>query len=526
MTSHIEILSRWAGALCLAAVLAVGSNAAAQEFREISLDDLENRVRGGLAGQVVGVTYGAPTEFRWLGKMVEGEISWKPSMVRAALNQDDLYVEMTFVEVMDRVGLDATTEQYGDAFRDSKYNLWHANAGARRHLNNGVKAPMSGHPKYNIHANDIDFQIEADFIGLMTPGLPNETIKYCDRVGRVMNYGDGLYGGMFVCGMYSAAFFESDPRKLVEAGVACMPEGSGYRAIIEDVIAAHDEHPDDWTQCWRIINEKWDKHDSCSDGALSVFNIDARLNGAYIAIGMLYGGGDFGKTLEIATRCGQDSDCNPASAGGVLGVVLGYEGMDEKWVGGIPAMENEKFNFTDYTFNEMVDSTMKRALTVVKQAGGKVDGDRVWVPVQTAKAPKLEQWSMGVPLKAYAHTDDAWTWSGDWEKRPGRNYARRAAMVSRGGGNEGSLEFEGTGLAIVGSLMQDGGRADVFIDDKKVGSLDAYIVERTSDNDLWHVYGLEDRAHSFRIVTRDEADPRSGGKVVAIHRAVVYRAED
>lgn len=524
MTQHANGHSHWAGALCLAMVVAVGSNAAAQEFREITLDELENRVRGGLAGQVVGVTYGAPTEFRWLGKMVEGEISWKPSMVRAALNQDDLYVEMTFVEVMDRVGLDATTEQYGDAFRDSKYNLWHANAGARRHLNNGVKAPMSGHPKYNIHANDIDFQIEADFIGLMTPGLPNETIKYCDRVGRVMNYGDGLYGGMFVCGMYSAAFFESDPRKLVEAGVACMPEGSGYRTLIEDVIATYDRYPDDWTQCWRIINEKWDKHDSCSDGALNVFNIDARLNGAYIAIGLLYGDGDFDRTLEISTRCGQDSDCNPASAAGVLGVVLGYEALDKKWVGDIPTMENEKFNFTDYTFNEMVDSTMKRALTIIKQAGGEVDGDRVRVPIQIAKAPKLEQWTMGVPIKEYVHTDDAWTWSGDWEKRPSRDYARRAAMVSRGGGNEAALEFEGTGLAIIGNLTQDGGRADVIIDDKKVGDLNAFIIERTTDSDLWHIYGLEDRTHSLRIVTRDEADPRSEGKVVAIHRAVSFRA--
>jgi hypothetical protein len=46
----------------------------------------------------------------------------------------------------------------------------------------------------------------------MCPGLPRESNRYCDRVGRVMNYGDGLYGGMFVCGMYAAAFFESNPR--------------------------------------------------------------------------------------------------------------------------------------------------------------------------------------------------------------------------------------------------------------------------------------------------------------------------
>src|SRR5437867_9529527 len=183
--------------------------------RHITLSVLEDKIRGGWAGQMIGVSYGAPTEFRSNGKINEGEIKWTPEMVSNAIEQDDLYVEMTFAEVMDRTGLNATTEQYGEMFKNSKYSLWHANAAARRLLNNGIKAPLSGDPRYNVHANDIDFQIESDFIGLMTPGLPQESNKFCDRVGRVMNYGDGLYGGMFFGGMYSAAFFETDVRRVV-----------------------------------------------------------------------------------------------------------------------------------------------------------------------------------------------------------------------------------------------------------------------------------------------------------------------
>jgi hypothetical protein len=138
---------------------------------------------------------------------------------------------MTFTEVMDRIGLDATSEQYCEAFKNSRYDVWHANAGARRLLNAGVKAPWSGHPQYNIHANDIDFQIESDFIGLMTPGLPREANKYADRVGDVMTYGDGVYGGMFFAGMYAAAFFEHDPRRVVEAGLRSIPAQSGYAKV-------------------------------------------------------------------------------------------------------------------------------------------------------------------------------------------------------------------------------------------------------------------------------------------------------
>jgi len=64
----------------------------------------------------------------------------------------------------------------------------------------------------------------------------------------------------------------------------------------------------------------------------------------------------------------------------------------------------------------------------------------------------------------------------------------------------------------------------VYLDGRRVHPIDAYIVERTHDNDLWHTYGLSQREHTLRIVTRDDADPRSKARTVAILEAVVYRA--
>ena len=123
----------------------------------------------------------------------------------------------------------------------------------------------------------------------MTPGLPQEANRIADRVGRVMNYGDGLYGGMFFGGMYAAAFFESDPRKVVEMGLRSIPADSGYGKIIADVLKWSAENPTDWQKTWHLITEKWDRDDPCPDGALDDFNIDARLNGAFVALGLLYG---------------------------------------------------------------------------------------------------------------------------------------------------------------------------------------------------------------------------------------------
>ncbi|MEJ7708303.1 MAG: ADP-ribosylglycohydrolase family protein [Pyrinomonadaceae bacterium] len=495
--------------------------------RRITKQALEDKIRGGWAGQMVGVAYGAPTEFKSNGRIIETNIgnyqNWTPERIKNAIVQDDLYVEMTFTDVMDRLGLDATTEQYGEAFKDSKYNLWHANAAARRLLNQGVKAPLSGDPRYNIHANDIDFQIESDFIGLMTPGLPREAIKYADRVGRVMNYGDGLYGGMFVSGMYAAAFFESDPRKVVEHGWACMPPESGYARIIRDVLDWSAKEPD-WTKTWQMLQSKWDKDDPCTDGALNPFNIDARLNGAYIALGLLYGERDFTKTLDVSTRAGQDSDCNPSSALGVLGVMLGYSGIPAEWKSGIDKIADEKFDFTNYSFNTITQSTLDRALKVVQSVGGKVTGDEITIPYQAPQAPKLEQWDMGIPDKLVALKEPGWQWKGAWAEEMDRDKTSISGMRADGPGLEATFTFTGTAVALVGNYSQEGGRADVYLDGKKAGEINSFIVPRTNDNDLWHTYGLKPGSHTLRIVTRADTDERSKGKRITINRAIVYRA--
>lgn len=370
-------------------------------LREISLPGLRDKIEGGWAGQMIGVSFGAPTEFRSNAKINQGVLpKWTPDRVSNSIDQDDLYVDMTFAKVLDDKGLDATTEDFGAMFRNAKYHLWHANLAARRALKRGVPAALSGTPKYNAHANDIDFQIEADFIGLMAPGLPQSCNRIAERAGRVMNYGDGIYGGMFVSGMYSAAFFEKDPHKIVEAGLATIPPKSPYAMLISDVLAWHKQYPNDWKKVWQLVEDKWDKRDPCPDGALKPFNIDAKLNGAYIALGLLFGDGDFAKTLEISTRAGQDSDCNPASAGGILGLMLGYKGIPGSWKSGIPAIADKKFSYTDFTFHTICDSTEKRAIMLVKKTGGRVEGDKLLIKTQQPKPGKLEIWDdYGSPVE-------------------------------------------------------------------------------------------------------------------------------
>ena len=387
---------------------------AAQEFRRLPVREYCDKMKAGWIGQMCGVGWGGPTEFKWKGAIIPADEipQWKAEMVNQ-FNQDDIYVEMTFVRSMELNGLDVSLRQAGIDFANSGYPLWHANRAGRDNLRKGIAPPDSGHPQFNKHADDIDYQIEADFSGLIAPGLPNVAIALGEKFGRLMNYGDGMYGGQFVGGMYAEAFFEDDPVKIVEAGLKCIPKESQYAETIRDVLRWYKENPDNWEKTWELIEKKYDRNPayrrfSCS-GAESDFNIDAKINGAYIVMGLLYGKGDPDKTIVISTRCGQDSDCNPSNSGGVLFTTMGFSKLPERFTS---AVNNEGvFSHTAYNFPRLIEVCEKLARQAVVKAGGRIEkeasGEEVFViPVETPKPSKLEQcWEPG-PAANSRFTED------------------------------------------------------------------------------------------------------------------------
>ncbi len=372
------------------------------EVRCITVEDYVDKMKAGWVGQMAGVGWGGPTEFKFKGEIIPEDKmpQWKPELINQ-FRQDDIYVEMTFLRTLELHGFDCSIRQAGIDFANSGYKLWHANRNGRDNLRKGIAPPDSGHPEFNTHADDIDYQIEADYAGLIAPGLPNVAIKLGEKFGRLMNYGDGLYGGQFVGGMYAEAFFENDMVKIVEAGLKCIPKDSQFAECIRDVLAWYKQNPDDWEVTWQLIEEKYqDNPDyrrfSCNK---EDFNIDAKINGAYIVMGLLYGKGDPDDTIIISTRCGQDSDCNPSNSGGILFTTIGFKILPDKFKS---ALNPEgKFSHTPYNFPTLVEVSKKLVRQAVKRAGGQMgknaEGKEVFIiPVRKAKPTKLEQcWEAG-----------------------------------------------------------------------------------------------------------------------------------
>jgi len=372
-----------------------------EQIRKISVEEYRSKMKAGWLGQMAGVGQGAPTEFKFNGKIIPEEKvpSWDKKMINQHW-QDDIYVEMTFLKTLEDYGFDVDIRQAGIDFANSEYQLWHANKYGRDNLRAGIAPPHSGHPKYNDHADDIDYQIEADYSGLIAPGMPQTVIDLGEKFGRLMNYGDGVYGGQFVGAMYAEAFFETDIHKIIGAGLATIPAESQYAEAIRDVIKWHGENPSDWQNTWQLIEDKYNLNPeyrkfSCSDTRPD-FNIDAKINGAYIVMGLLYGEGDMDKTIVVSMRCGQDSDCNPSNAAGILATSMGMENLPEQYKTGID--DETKFSFTAYNFPSLIEVCEMLARKAVVREGGKVeknaDGvEEFIIPVkEPVFAPMVQCW--------------------------------------------------------------------------------------------------------------------------------------
>jgi ADP-ribosylglycohydrolase len=465
---------------------------------EISKETLRDKIKGGWAGQVIGCTYGGPTEFQFNGTMIQEyhPIEWDSTKIPWYYHNqpglyDDIYMDLTFVEVFEKEGLDAPALSHAKAFAHAEYNLWHANQAARYNILNGINPPASGYWENNPHSDDIDFQIEADFAGLMCPGMVNTASEICDKVGHIMNYGDGWYGGVYVAAMYSLAFISEDVPFIVKEALKTIPEQSTFYQCIQDVIKWHEQYPSDWKKNWFETQKKWSSDYGCPDGVFEAFNIDAKINAAYIVIGLLYGEGDYGKTLDISTRCGQDSDCNPASAGGILGTMLGYKNIPAYWKQGLDKAEDLDFRYTTISLNDAYDMGYRHALEVIQQNGGNLNGNTVTLAPQKPKAVKLEQGFEGhYPSK---HIEFGW-------KGLDLNQEK----------TEYEFEFEGIGFVVNGKSRPGHGadgdhthEIDVFIDGELYETAIMTTNYKKRKHDVTWKFNMPKKKHQVKLVLKN-----------------------
>jgi len=349
-----------------------------------------------------------------------------------------------------------------------------------------------------------------------------------------MNYGDGVYGGVFVASLYAEAFFENNISKIIDKALLSIPVESDYAKIVRDVVILNKQYPADWRAAWVELEAKWGNVHICKPG--TTFNIDAKFNGAFVIMGLLYGEGNPIKTMEISTRCGQDSDCNPSNAMAVLGVIKGFSRLAAEYQEAVKAIGDSLFVNTNYSFNKAVNKTFEYAQKIAVENGGEATERELKIKVQQPKPLPLEvafpKLVFDKRVKVFAN--DGWELKGKWASYTQINKWTKKetwdqAKFSGTSGDEISFTFVGTGVSVVGNWLKDGGKADVYVDGQFKRTIDCYFNFSGQEHqymNLYHIINLPQGKHIIRLVVKGEKRPESQGTNVYISEAVVFKTAE
>lgn len=303
-------------------------------------ESYELKVYAGWIGKCCGVRFGAPIE-NWTYDQIAshlGEIDDYLPQTPGKIFQpdDDTNVPVLMLHGVQDFGPQVSAEQLGETLLnylgDQHGSLWWGGYGistehtAYLNLKAGIPAPLSGSLALNgaTVAEQIGGQIFSDIWGFLNPNNPTQAAEYARRAASVTHDRNGIYGGMFIAALVSAAFSERDPRRLVQHALEVIPADSEYARLVRSLLDFHAAHPEDWRACYHYIatNFGYDRY----PGIVHIIP-----NAGIVVMGLLYGAGDFGRSLGITNMGGWDTDCNVGNVGAIMGVAVGLEGIPSRW---------------------------------------------------------------------------------------------------------------------------------------------------------------------------------------------------
>lgn len=304
--------------------------------------DYLERVYAGFLGMNVGIRLGAPVEPNiWSYERIKETYGDIRGYVKDYINfaaDDDANGPVYFFRALrdSSKNGELTPEYVARAWlnyaREGIGMFWWGGYGvstehtAYLNLLHGIPAPLSGSAKTNgkLMADQIGGQIFIDTWGLVWPGQPTKAADYAEAAASVSHDCEGLYGARFMAAAIAEAFVESNVKKVIERALAEIPADCLYTAVARAVMAHHAEHPGDWESCLHMLHRDWgyDKY----GGVCHMIP-----NAGVCVLSLLYGAGNFDRTVEIATMCSWDTDCNAGNVGTILGVMTGLEGISDHY---------------------------------------------------------------------------------------------------------------------------------------------------------------------------------------------------
>ena len=321
-------------------------------------------VYGGWLGKNIGGTLGAPVE----GVKELMSLTFYPELPDGPLENDDLDLQLVWLHALEQYGPGVTAEQLGQEWLTHIFFPFDEYGYALTNLRRGLIPPLSG--SFNNPFNHcMGSPIRSEIWAMITPGLPEKAAFYAYQDAIVDHAGgEGVYGEMFFAAIESAIFREKNRDLLIEIGLKHIPTHSRTYRAVKDLI------------CWHQQGKTWIESRSLILKNHGNDNFtDAPQNVAFTILGWLYGH-DFEDAILKAVNCGYDTDCTAATLGAILGMLLGADGLPERWANPVGTRVVVSPPIKGFPAPKNLDELTLRTIRVGKQVLAAADADIVVLP--------------------------------------------------------------------------------------------------------------------------------------------------
>ena len=279
---------------------------------------LKDKILGCWIGKNIGGTIGEPYEASQDILDIKGFSTPKGE----PLPNDDLDLQLVWLCAMEEIGPKGINSNVlADYWLNyiapdfNEYGVGKAN------LRMGLLPPLSGEVNNEIWHHSNGAWIRSEIWACLSPGIPNIAVKHAIMDASVDHgLSEGTYAEIFTAAFESMAFFETDIRKLIEKALEFLPENSRVARSVNIAVNGYDSGKDWKTVRNEIVEDNKD---------LGWFMAPA--NVAFVILGLLFGEGDFKKSMLYTVNCGDDTDCTAATCGSILGIMRGAENIPEDW---------------------------------------------------------------------------------------------------------------------------------------------------------------------------------------------------
>lgn len=303
----------------------------------ISYSVLKDKILGCWNGKNIGGVLGAPYECNV--RKTHDVWYYSQDFNGNPPPNDDLDLQLVFLHAAEQYGDKVNAHVFAEYWMNWIVPNWSEYGHGKRNVRAGLPAPLCGGVE-NPYKDSNGAWIRTELWACLAAGNPERAVRYAYEDSIIDHAHEGVYATAFCAALESAAFVESDIHKLIDIALSYIPKDCMVAEAVQIVRAAYAAGKD-WKEARKDL---FMKHPGSfgmtfvpqakmpEDGLpLAQNGMDAPNSMGLIVIGLLYGEGDFGKSICITNNCGEDTDCTAGTVGAICGIICGNAALPEEW---------------------------------------------------------------------------------------------------------------------------------------------------------------------------------------------------